>query len=165
MPENRNPWDTSAAYPGAPYTHGVEVSSSGPPVPRLGQDLQAEQQAVRDLELATTSSDARGIGPLSAGPTALLMAVLSVLLLWVLGGLPGFFLAVVTGALTLVYGLRAVRSAHHERTRPWWLGTTAMALAVVSLVGCFVLNVVAPDKGGTSQGCLFTGTCGVLGGK
>ena len=163
MPENRGPWDNSAAYPGAPYTHGVEVASSGPPVPRLGQDLQAEQQAVRELELATTSSDARGIGPLTAGPTALVLAVLSVLLLWVLGGLPGFFLAVVAAGMTLVYGLRAVRSAHHECTRPWWLGTAAMAVVVVSLVGCFVLNVVAPETGGSGTTCLFTGDCRVVG--
>jgi hypothetical protein len=162
--ENRSPWDQSAAYPGAPYTHGVDVSSSGPPVPRRGQDLQAQQQAVRELEVATSSTDAHGLWRWSAGPSAVVMAAASVLLLWVLGGLAGLSLAVVTGALAVVYGLRAIRSAHHERTRAWWLGGTAIAVAAASLVGCFALNVLAPDPGGSTTSCVLSGDCRLFGG-
>jgi hypothetical protein len=162
MGENRGPWDNSAAYPGASYNGGPEAASSGPPIPPRGHDLAAEQQAVRELQLATTSTDARGIGPLTAGPTAMVLAVVSVLLLWLLGGLAGFFFAVVSGALAMVFGLRARRATGYAHTRTWWLGTVAVGLTVVSLVGCFVLNVVAPDRGRSDgPSCVLTGDCPV----
>lgn len=160
MGENRGPWDNSAAYPGGSYNVGPEAASSGPTVPAKGHDLGAEQRAVRELEVATTSTDARGIGPLSAAPTAVVLAVVSVLLLWLLGGLAGFFFAVVVGVWAVVFGLRARRSTGYVHDRTWWLGTIAVVLTVVSVVACFALNVLAPDRARSgSTSCVLTGNC------
>ena len=41
---------------------------------------------MRELELGTAPDDAPRLGPLAAGPAAVLLAVASAVLLWVLGG-------------------------------------------------------------------------------
>jgi uncharacterized membrane protein (UPF0136 family) len=98
------------------------------------------------MELATTENDNRGVGSLSAAVSALVNAAASVVVLWVLGGLIGFFLSVVTGVFAVIFGLRARRAAAYSRNRSWWLGTAAIVITVVSLVGCLTYNVLVPDK-------------------
>ncbi len=149
---------------GAPFVRGVDAHASGPALPRRGEDLEAQQRAVRELELGTASDDAPRLGPMGAGPAAVLLAAASVVLLWVLGGFWGAALAVVAGAAAVVQGRRAVRAAHHERTRAWWLGTIAVAAVLLSAVGAFAA-VVASDKGGTGTPCVFTGECHLFGGR
>ena len=159
MSEHRDPLDNSGAYVGNGYGMGHQQVPWGVQAPAAGQDRPAEQRAMRDLELATTSGDDRGVGPLGAGTTALLLMVASALLLWLVGGLLGFVLAVVAGVLALVYGLRSRRSAHYTHGRAWWLGTAAVVLTVASFVACLALNVLVPDKARGGASCVFTGSC------
>jgi Na+-driven multidrug efflux pump len=118
---------------------------------------------MRELELASTSADDRGVGRLSAGTTALAFTAASVMLLWVVGALPGFLLAAASGVLALIYGLRSRRSAHYTHGRAWWLGTVAVTLTVVSFVACLTLNVLVPDKARGGASCVFTGSCPTTG--
>jgi hypothetical protein len=114
---------------------------------------------MRELERATTTQDARGLGRLSAGVTGILFMLASVVLLWVVGGVAGFFFAVVTGGVAIMFGLRSRRSSGYARNRAWWLGMTAVLLTIASFVAVLAINVLVPDKarGGTS--CVLTGSC------
>jgi hypothetical protein len=156
--EHRDPLDNSNAYVGTGYGMPHQAVPWGVQAPSTGQDRPADQRAARELELATTDADNRGVANLSAGISAMLNAAASVVVLWLLGGLVGFFLAVVTGVFAVIFGLRARRSAEYRRNRSWWLGTAAIAITVVSLVSCFTYNVLLPDKGSSA-----TATCGVAG--
>ncbi len=159
MSEHRDPWDNSGAYVGNGYGLGHQQVPWGVQAPAAGEDRPAEQRAMRDLELATTSADDRGVGRLSPGTTAVAFTVASVVLLWAVGRVPGFALAVVAGVLAVVYGLRSRRSARYTHGRAWWLGTVAMALTATSFVACLTLNVLAPDKARGGASCAFTGSC------
>jgi hypothetical protein len=157
--EHRDPLDNSGAYVGNGYGMGHQQVPWGVQAPAKGEDRPAEQRAMRDLELATTSADDRGVGRLSAGTTALAFTVVSVGLLWAVGGLPGFFLAAASGVLAVIYGLRSRRSAHYTHGRAWWLGTVAVTCTVVSFVACLTLNVLVPDKARGGASCVVTGSC------
>jgi hypothetical protein len=161
--EHRDPLDNSNSYVGNGYGMGHQQVPWGVQAPAAGENRPAEQRAMRDLELATTSADDRGIGPLGAGETALAFTALSVLTLWLVGRLPGFGLAVVTGVLATIYGLRSRRSAHYRHGRAWWLGTAALVLTVASFVGCLALNVLVPDKSRGGASCVVTGDCPTTG--
>lgn len=86
MGERRGPLDNSNAYVGTGYGMPHRAVPWGVQAPRTGEDRPAEQRASRELELATTAKDNRGLGRLSAGVTGLVTAVASVILLWVLSG-------------------------------------------------------------------------------
>jgi hypothetical protein len=150
--------DNVSAYGGSGYAH-EPITPWGVQAPKNGEDRPAEQRAARELELATTAGDDRGIGRFTAGSSAVFFTVVSVLALSVLGGLVGFALAVVTGVLALIYGLRSRRSAHYAHNQAWWLGTSAVVLTAASVVGCLAFNVLVPDRarGGTS--CVLTNSC------
>lgn len=159
MSERRDPLDNSGGYVGGTYTHGPSLVPWGVQAPATGEDRPAEQRAARELELDTTAGDDRGVGPLTAAPTALCLAAISVAALWLLGGLVGFVAASVAGVLAIIYGLRARRSARYSRNRAWWLGTASVALVVVSMVGCLTYNVLLPDKSRGGASCVSTATC------
>jgi hypothetical protein len=162
--EQRGPLDNSNAYVGTGYGMPHQAVPWGVQAPRTGEDRPAEQRASRELELATTAKDNRGLGRLSAGVTGLGIAVASVGLLWVLGGVPGFFLAVVTGVVAIIFGLRARRAAAYSHNRSWWLGTAAVVVTAASLVGCLAYNVLVPDKSrGTGASCAVTSNCPTVG--
>jgi hypothetical protein len=157
--DRRDPLDNSGAYVGNGYGMGHQQVPWGVQAPAKGEDRPAEQRAMRELELATTPADDRGVGRLGAGATALVLTVASALLLWIMGGLLGFVLAVVAGVLAVVYGLRSRRSAHYTHGRAWWFGTSAVVLTVASFVACLALNVLVPDKARGGSSCVFTGSC------
>ena len=160
MGEHRDPLDNSNAYVGTGYGMPHQAVPWGVQAPSTGQDRPAEQRAARELELATTDADNRGVANVSAGVTAMVNAVASVALLWLLGGLVGFFLAVVTGVFAVIFGLRARRRAEYQHNRSWWIGTAAIVVTVVSMVSCFTYNVLLPDKGSLATvTCDSTGTC------
>ena len=91
--------------------------------------------------------------------TGVLVMLVSVLLLWVVGGLVGFCLAVVTGGVAVMFGLRSRRSAGYARNRAWWLGMTAVVLTVASFVAVLTLNVLVPDKAKGGVSCVLTNSC------
>lgn len=156
--DRRDPLDNVSAYGGAGFAH-EPVAPWGVEAPGLGDDRPAQQRAVRELELATTTEDARGLGRLSAGVTGVLFMAVSVLLLWVVGGLAGFFFAVVTGGVAVMFGLRSRRSARYARNRAWWLGMTAVVLTIASFVAVLALNVLVPDKSRGGVSCVLTNSC------
>ena len=158
MSDRRDPLDNVSAYGGSGYAH-TPVTPWGVQAPGKGEDRPAEQRAARELELATTTADARGLGPLSAGATGALFMLVSVLLLWVVGGLAGFFLAIITGGVAVMFGLRSRRSAGYARNRAWWLGMTAVVLTIVSFVAVLALNVLVPDKSKGGVSCVLTNSC------
>ena len=158
MSDRRDPLDNVSAYGGSGYAH-EPVTPWGVQAPGQGEDRPAEQRAVRELELATTTADAGGLGRLSAGVTGVLFMILSVVLLWILGGLVGFFFAVVTGGVAVMFGLRSRRSAGYARNRAWWLGMTAVVLTVVSFVAVLALNVLVPDRSRGGVSCVLTNSC------
>jgi len=157
--DRRDPLVNSGGYVAGGYSLGPRVVPWGVEAPSKGADRPAELRAARELELATTADDNLGIGRLKAGPTAIILSAFSVAALWVLGGPVGFFVAVITGGLAAVHGLRARRSAHYAHNRAWWLGTTALMLVVASFVGCLVVNVLVPDNSRGGASCVTTGTC------
>ena len=156
MSDRRDPLGNVSAYGG--YGH-MPIAPWGVQAPGQGEDRPAEQRAARELELATTTRDARGLGRLSAGVSGVLFMLLSVLLLWVVGGLAGFVLAVVTGGVAVMFGLRSRRSARYARNRAWWLGMTAVVLTVASFVAVLALNVLVPDKSKGGVSCVLTNSC------
>ena len=156
--DRRDPLDNVSAYGGSGYAH-EPVSPWGVQAPGQGEDRPAEQRAMRELELATTTTDARGLGPLSAGVTGVLFMLVSVVLLWVVGGLAGFFVAAVTGGVAVMFGLRSRRSARYARNRAWWLGMTAVVLTTMSFVAVLAFNVLIPDKSRGGVSCVPTNSC------
>jgi len=156
--EQRDPLDNVSAYGGASYNHRP-VTPWGVTAPKNGEDRPAEQRAARELELATTSRDSRGLGRLTPGVSGLLLMLMSIVLLWVVGGVAGFFFAVVTGVVAVIFGLRSRRSAHYARNRAWWLGTIVVVVTVLSFVTLFATNVLVPDKAHGGPSCVFTGSC------
>ena len=158
MSDRRDPLDNVSAYGGSGYSH-TPITPWGVQAPSQGEDRPAEQRAMRELELATTTQDARGLGPLSAGVTGVLFMLASVVLLWVVGGLAGVFFAVVTGVVAMMYGLRSRRSAGYAKNRAWWLGMTAVVLTIVSFVAVLALNVLVPDKAKGGVSCVLTNSC------
>jgi hypothetical protein len=156
--DRRDPLDNVSAYGGSGYAH-EPTTPWGVQAPGQGENRPAQQRAARELELATTAEDARGLGPLSAGVTGVLFMLVSAVLLWAVGGLAGFFFAVVTGGVAVMFGLRSRRSARYARNRAWWLGMTAVVLTIVSFVAVLTLNVLVPDKSRGGVSCVLTTSC------
>lgn len=160
MSDRRSPMDNSNAYVGTGYGMPHQAVPWGVQAPATGQDRPAEQRAARELELATTAADNRGLGRLGAGATAVVVGVASAAALWILGGVIGFSLAIATGVVAIIFGLRARRAAKYTHNLSWWTGTAAIALVVASLVGCLTYNVLVPDKSrGTGLSCVQTSSC------